>query len=143
MDPVGSIELVAEKGILGNPRHFARLSRRTGQPTRRQVSLIEREQLSEHAAALGLETIAPGEVRANIETTGIALSRCIGKYLQVGGSTLLVCESRTPCERMNLVWPGLRQLMEGERQGVLAQVIESGSVRTGDPIRLIVGGESA
>src|SRR5256885_7561570 len=50
------------------PRYFGRVSRNSGKPSRRQLSLIEREQIAEHAAPLGLETIAPGAVRANIET---------------------------------------------------------------------------
>src|SRR5436309_15120693 len=69
---VESFEVVAGKGILGEPRYFGRLNRK-GQPTRRQVSLIECEQISEHAGALGLTSISPGAVRANIETSGINL----------------------------------------------------------------------
>jgi len=48
------------KGIAGDARCFGRLCCDAGQPTRRQVMLIEREQIAEHAAALGLPSIAPG-----------------------------------------------------------------------------------
>src|SRR5215208_5317992 len=70
---VEMIEIVAGKGIVGEPRYFGRMSRRSGQPSRRQVSLIEREQIAEHAAALGLQKISPGVVRSNVETEGINL----------------------------------------------------------------------
>src|SRR5215475_5867715 len=73
LQTVDEIEVVEQKGISGETRYFGKISRRTGRPSRRQVSLIEREQIAEHAAALGLQSIAPGAVRANIETLGINL----------------------------------------------------------------------
>ena len=73
LNPVDFVDVVAGKGIDGEPRYFGRISQATGQPSRRQVSLIEREQIVEHAASLGLEIIPPGAVRANIETLGIDL----------------------------------------------------------------------
>ena len=72
---IESVELVAGRGIRDDSRYFGRLSRETGQPTRRQVTLIEREQIAEHAAALCLPCIPPGAVRSNIETTGRAPER--------------------------------------------------------------------
>src|SRR4051812_21629314 len=57
---VAAFEVVPDKGIAGNGRYFGRRSRSTGKPSRRQVSLIEREQVAEHAASLGLESIPPG-----------------------------------------------------------------------------------
>jgi MOSC domain-containing protein YiiM len=135
MQSVDQFELVAEKGIHGNPRKFGARNRSTGQPSRRQVSLIEREQVSEHAAALGLQSIPPGAVRSNIETFGIDLVALIGKQVRVGEALLFFYEGRTPCEKMDLICHGLRQLMENNRQGVLAQVLEGGAVRVGDRIR--------
>ena len=73
LQAVEAVELVAARGIQGDTRYFGRLSRDTGQPTRRQVTLIEREQIAEHATTLGLPAIPPGAVRSNIETTGINL----------------------------------------------------------------------
>ena len=54
------VQLITGKGIEGDTRYFARLSRHTGRPTRRQVTLMEREQIAEHAVALGMKLIAPG-----------------------------------------------------------------------------------
>ena len=136
LQQVDAIEVVADNGILGEPRYFGRISSSAGKPTRRQVSLIEREQIAEHAAALGLETIPPGAVRANIETLGISLIELAGQPIEIGEAILLICEPRTPCERMDAVCLGLRALMENNRQGVLARVVESGRIGVNAPIRL-------
>lgn len=131
---VDAIEVVADKGIVGNGRYFARVSPTTRQPGKRQVTLIGREVVAGHAATLGLERIAPGAVRANIETTGVDLVSFIGRQVSVGGAILLFYEARTPCEKMDRICAGLREAMEKQKQGVLAQVVQSGSIRVGDPV---------
>jgi MOSC domain-containing protein YiiM len=134
MRAVEQIEVVAEKGILGNSRKFAVISRSTGEPGKRQVTLIEREQIGEHAVALGLQTIQPGAVRSNIETLGINLIEFIGCEVRIGDATLFFYDARTPCEKMDRVCMGLRELMENRKQGVLAQVVRGGIVRVGDAV---------
>src|ERR1041385_2006673 len=81
---VDSFVVTAGKGIVGNDRYFERVSRSTGKLIRRQVSLIAREQISAHATALGLETIPPGAVRANIETLGLDLLDLLGQRVAIG-----------------------------------------------------------
>lgn len=128
------IDLEAGKGIVGNLRYFARRSR-SGGFSKRQVSLIEREMIAEHAAMLGLQTVAPGTVRSNIETFGVDLVALVGKQVEIGTATLFFYEPRTPCSKMDEICPGLRNLMEDGRQGVMAQVIRSGRIQVGDAIR--------
>src|SRR2546430_590908 len=70
LQTVEAIEIVEQKGIASEPRYFGRKGRGDGLPNKRQITLIEREQIAEHAAALGLDSIAPGAVRSNIETSG-------------------------------------------------------------------------
>ncbi len=41
-----------------------------------------------------------------------------------------------PCERMEAIRPGLRQELKG-RRGMLARIVEGGTVRVGDPIELL------
>jgi len=137
---VDAIEVVEGKGIVNNGRYFGKVSRLTGKPSRRQVSLIEREIISEHSTTLGLETISPGAVRSNIETSGIDLIDLIGQNVEIGSAILHFYEARTPCEQMDAICTGLRKLMEENRQGVMAEVIRSGSIRVGDPIRVVPGG---
>ena len=136
MSAVEVFEVIAEKGIVGNGRYFGRLGR-AGLPGKRQMSLIEREQIAEHAAVMGLPRIPPGVVRANIETFEIDLISLLGRQVQVGGALLLFYEARTPCEKMDRICQGLRALMENQKQGVLAQVIQGGMIRVGDPIMAI------
>jgi len=133
-------DVVVDKGIWGNPRYFDRVSSTTGRPSRRQISLVEREQIAEHAAVLGLQSILPGAVRANIETEGVNLIALIGQQIQIGGAILLFYEPRTPCSKMDDICVGLRALMADNRQGVMAQVIRSGRIRVGDNIRPAANG---
>ena len=138
MQTVTAFEVVAQTGIRREPRYFGRRSNSTGQPSLRQVSLIEREQIARHAQALGLglDQIPPGAVRANIETEDVDLVAVLGKRLQVGEAILLLYEARIPCAKMDAVCQGLRALMQQNRQGVLAQVIQSGNIAAGDSICL-------
>lgn len=129
LQTVETIEVVAGKGIAGNPRYFEK-------PTRRQVSLIEREQIAEHAASLGMESIRPGAVRANIETLGVNLIALIGREVQIGDAVLRLYVARTPCHKMDAICAGLRERMTNQKQGVLAQVIRSGRIHVGDAIQL-------
>jgi len=129
-----AIELIAGKGIVGDTRYFGRPGR-PDKPHRRQVTLIGREEIAEHAAALGLQTIPPGAVRANIETLGIDLLALLGRNVAVGTAIFRFYEPRTPCAKMDAICLGLRDLMKDQRQGVLAEVIQPGLVRVGDPIR--------
>ncbi|MCX6924506.1 MAG: MOSC domain-containing protein [Verrucomicrobia bacterium] len=129
------VKLVATQGIQGDSRYFGRLSRDTGQPSRRQVTLIEREQIAEHAAALNLPSIPPGAVRSNIETTGINLMPLIGHEVEIGTAVLRLYAPRDPCAKMDAICQGLRALMMNSRQGILAEVVRSGTIRVGDSIR--------
>ena len=77
MRSVNEIEVVAGKGIAGEPRYFGKISRRTGQPSRRHVSLMEREQIAEHAATLGMQSIAPGAVRADARCQDLRICKAL------------------------------------------------------------------
>jgi MOSC domain-containing protein YiiM len=131
-----AFEVVAGQGIQGDARYFGRLSRHTGQPTQRQVTLIEREQIAEHAASLNLPAIPAGIVRSNIETTGINLISLLGREVKIGDAILRLYAPRDPCAKMDAICQGLRALMMDNRQGVLAEVVRSGTIRIGDSIRV-------
>lgn len=136
MQEVFTMELIAGKGIAGNKRYFSR-------PTRRQVTLIEREQLAEHAALLDWDKIGPGTVRSNIETTGVWFREFIGRHIKIGATaTLFLYEARKPCHKMDAIAKGLRHLMENGRQGALAQIVSSGVIQIGDVITLAKPGKN-
>jgi MOSC domain-containing protein YiiM len=137
---VSEVYAEAGKGLVGDARVFGRKNQK-GQPGRRQVSLIAREEIARHAATLGLPEIAPGVVRSNIETTGMNLVSYLHREMEVGEAVLLFYEARTPCWKMDRIAPGLQAMMSQGRQGVLAQVIRSGWIRAGDAIRPAGSGE--
>jgi MOSC domain-containing protein YiiM len=141
LNSVDTIEVVEAKGIRDEPRYFGRVKADTNTPNRRQVTLIEREQISEHAAALGLPSIAPGAVRSNIESIGIDLIALIGREIEIGKAILFLYVHRDPCPKMDAVCQGLRERMLNKRQGVLAEVRRSGEIRVGDTIRVREGAE--
>jgi MOSC domain-containing protein YiiM len=135
MTDTPQIEVVAGKGILGEPRYFQRKNR-SGQPSRRHITLIEREIVTQHADALK-SAINPGVVKSNVETTGVDLISLIGKTVQIGDALLNVYEPRLPCDQMDRIIPGLRLLMCDKRQGVIAEVVKSGHIKIGDELRVI------
>ncbi len=128
MLPASELTLVADKGIVEDERYFDRKSRR-------KVTLIEREQLEQHAAALGVVSFSPGQARSNIETTGISLVSLIGRDVQVGEAVLHFHAPRTPCHQMDALAQGLRELMEDGKQGVLATVVKGGVIHPGDVVK--------
>ncbi len=133
---VAAIEALEARGIRDDCRYLDKRSRDTGQPSRRQVSLIEREQLAEHAAALRMTEIAPGAARSNVETTGVNLISLLGREIEIGEAVLFLYAHRDPCAKMDAICQGLRERMTNQHQGVLAEVRRSGKIRVGDPIRL-------
>ncbi len=137
MLPADSIAVEIDAGIIGNTRYWKRQSRSTNQPTLRQITLIEREQIAEHASALGLPGIAAGRVRSNIETEGINLVPLVGRDVRVGGAVLHIAAPRDPCHKMDEIAPGLRERMTNDKQGVLAVIVQSGTIKNGDAIQPI------
>jgi MOSC domain-containing protein YiiM len=111
MRSVDHFTVIKNKGIQENDRYFGRVNR-AGEPSRRQITLIEREQISTHADSLGLPEIAPGDVRANVETEGASLIGFLGKQVRIGTAVIRIYEARTPCSKMDAIAPGLRELME-------------------------------
>ena len=98
------------RGVPGDTRYFGRLSRDTGQPTRRQVTLIEREQIAEHAAALRLPFITPAQSGPTSRPRASTSFRCSGRD-QIGGAVLLLYAPRDPCAKMDAICQGLRAVM--------------------------------
>ena len=132
---VSEFNAVVDKGITEDKRYFGRV--RDGKPAKRQVSLIEREVIEQHAGTLGVDDFAGGAVRSNIETRGVDLIALIGRDVRVGEAVLRFIEPRTPCHQMDKLAQGLRELMENGRQGVIATVVKSGRIRPGDAIEVI------
>lgn len=147
---VAEIRLVAGFGVEGDA-HFGRLvqhrydqKRNPQAPNLRQVHLIHGE-LLEELAGKGF-AVAPGELGENVTTRGIdllGLSR--GTRLRMGRQALIeITGLRSPCKLINALAPGLMDALldragDGSvirKSGVMAVVIEDGTVRPGDAIEL-------
>ena len=128
METPESVNVVAAFGIEGDRHATDHAVRRA-----RQVLLMDEETLE----SFGL---AHGQIRENITTSGIDLaSTPAGKTLSLGEDVVLKITGHcAPCGMMDEIGPGLRQELEGKR-GMLATVVQGGTVRVGDAIRVLEG----
>jgi MOSC domain-containing protein YiiM len=95
----------------------------------RQVLVMDHETLEEFG-------IAPGRVRENITTRGIALGALsLGQRLRAGEALLEVTKPCAPCHQMDEIRQGLQEAIRG-RRGLLCRVVESGRIRRGDRVEI-------
>lgn len=122
MESLATGKLIANLGLEGD-RH-ARANKR------RQILLIEQETLDEFALGIG-------DVKENFTTTGIELMGLpAGSRLRLGSDAILeLTQACEPCQRMEELRPGLREMIR-YRRGMLARVVSGGEVRVGDTIAL-------
>lgn len=124
MDAHAAVRLVAGQGILGS----------VDRSRRRQVTIISREAWRQFMARLDADA-DPSARRANLMVSGIELAHTRGRVLRVGAGRLVIGGELTPCERMDDVRPGLRELMRPAwGGGVFAQVLDDAEIRVGDPV---------
>lgn len=127
MDPVEVATLVAGRGLVGN----------ADQGGRRQVTIIEREAWDRMMAELGGPAVDPAARRANLLVSGIALRDSRGQVLRVGGCRVRILGETRPCERMDEAYEGLRRTMAAPwRGGAFGELLDDGTIRVGDPVRL-------
>jgi MOSC domain-containing protein YiiM len=124
-------------------KHRSRVARDPSQPNLRQVHLLHSELFADLAAA-GF-TVAPGELGENVTTRGIdLLGLSAGTRLRVGAAVVEVTGLRNPCSQIDRFQQGLTAAVLGRdaqgglvrKAGVMAVVVETGPVRTGDPIAI-------
>ena len=95
----------------------------------RQVLVMDLETLEEFG-------IAPGRVRENITTRGIALGTLpLGQRLRTGEVLLEVTKPCEPCHQMDEIRQGLQEAIRG-RRGLLCRVVKPGRIRRGDRIEV-------
>jgi MOSC domain-containing protein YiiM len=123
MQPVESVEALAERGLQGDAHNRPRGTR--------QVLLMDAETLE--AFHLGF-----GVIKENITTRGLAVNQLThGQRLQIGDTVVLeITDPCEPCFRMDEIQPGLQALLVGKR-GMLARIITGGMLHRGDPITLL------
>ncbi|WP_233582806.1 MOSC domain-containing protein [Corallococcus sp. CA053C] len=98
---------------------------------KRQVLLVDEAQ----RAALD---VPPGALKENVLVEGLALDALPpGQRLALGDEVVLeLTEPCVPCWKLDALRPGLLKESWG-RRGQLARVLKAGTVREGDPVRLL------
>ena len=124
---MASVEMVtasAAEGLVGD--------RYNGRSGSRQVTLIQREHLAAIASHLGLERIAPDQLRRNIVVEGINLAALKDHRFRLGTAILAWTGECHPCSRMEETFgPGGYNAVRSHG-GITARVIESGIITIGD-----------
>ncbi|PZO00238.1 MAG: MOSC domain-containing protein [Hyphomicrobiales bacterium] len=119
--------LDSEQGLIGD--HY---SSRTGGA--RHVTLIRAEHLTAIAAHLGLDVVAPEQLRRNIVVSGINLAALKARRFTLGSAVLEATGECHPCSRMEeILGTGGYNAVRGHG-GITARVIMGGTVRPGDGI---------
>lgn len=133
MTSVDRVRAVPGKGLEGD-RYYAGTgtwSKRPGPD--REVTLIESEAIEAMARDYGIH-IDPGDARRNIVTRGVALAHLVGKEFKVGEVKLKGLRLAEPCGHLeSLSKPGVKEGLV-HRGGLRAQVLEEGTIASGDPI---------
>ena len=148
--PQPELDLLAGFGVEGDVhagrtvQHRYHVRKNPGRPNHTQVHLIATELLAGLALA-GL-TLAPGEMGENISTRDVdLLALSLATRLHLGPEAVIELTGlRTPCNLLDRIRPGLRAAVSPRSPngrvhpcaGVMAVVLRSGLVRSGDPIRI-------
>ena len=127
--PVSDVEnahFIAGVGI-ENDRHATPRSERQGY----QVLLMDKETLDS-------TRLSPGEIKENITTVGMDINSLqVGQQLALGNEAIIeVFKPCPPCSRMDEIRPSLQDELVRQR-GVLAQIVQSGTVKIGDRVHII------
>jgi len=135
MDARDSIDAIAGTGLADDRYGAGR-----GDPSKRrrpamQITLIEAEAIDAVAREHDIQ-LSPGESRRNITTRGVALNPLVGQTFRVGPVTLRGVKLCHPCDHLEQLTgkPGLKDAL-ANRGGLRAEILEGGTIRTGDVIR--------
>jgi MOSC domain-containing protein YiiM len=147
---VSEVRLVEGLGVEGDAhagttvKHRSRVARDPTQANLRQVHLLHVELLDE-LQANGFRVV-PGALGENVTTSGIdLLGLPAGTHLHLGEHAVVrLTGLRNPCSQIEDFHEGLLAAVASRDQeghvrrktGVMAVVLSSGIVRTGDPIRM-------
>jgi MOSC domain-containing protein YiiM len=132
MQPVSEVEAVEGRGLAGD-RYFLRSGYWTD-ADECQVTLIEAEGLDE---IRGTVQVSAGQHRRNIVTRGIKLHELVGRTFSIGGAVLEYDRPRPPCRYIQSVSEaGMTKALGGERGGICARVVTSGTIHINDRIEV-------
>ena len=129
--------LEATEALAGIGLADDRLGRRgEAELSTRQVTLIQHEHLPVIAQLARVAAVDPRALRRNLVVSGINLLALKNARLRVGAALLEIVGPCHPCSRMeDAVAPGAYAAMRGHG-GMTARVIEGGTIRVGDGVRV-------
>jgi MOSC domain-containing protein YiiM len=137
-EPVEAPEVnaVAGRGLEGD-RYFAGVGtfmKGDAPEPRQEVTLIESEAIDaarrDYDLVLGL-----GESRRNVVTRGVPLNHLVDEEFTVGDARLRGLKLCEPCAYLeSKTQVGIRRAL-AHRGGLRAQIMRSGTIRKGDPVR--------
>ena len=149
--PAPAITLLAGLGVQGDAhcgvtvKHRSRVAQDPTQPNLRQVHLLHAE-LFDELAAQGF-VVEPAQLGENITTRGLdLLGLPLDTELHLGrGAVLRLTGLRNPCVQIDRFRPGLMAAVldrapDGRllrKAGVMAVVVEGGTVVPGDPLHVV------
>ena len=130
MEVIDRAAVTLEGGIGGDFRGSMK-----GKPYKRQVTLMEAADWDAAMAEVG-HNIAWAERRSNLLVEGFDLPQERGARLRIGADVVLEVTCQTdPCERMEILAPGLRAALTPDwRGGICTMVVTGGSIAVGDRI---------
>lgn len=124
------VRAVAGKGLEGD-RYF---NDDGWDEAKREMTLVEIEavEAANRDYDLGL---APEDMRRQVVTRGVALNHLVGREFAIGDVKCLGIKLNEPCNHLRKLAgkPLIKPMIH--RGGLRAQILESGTIRVGDPIR--------
>jgi len=134
MRTVHQIECLSGRGLVGD-RYFEGIGTfsATAKKPSHEVTLVEAEEIDGFNEQFGT-TIRPEDLRRNLVTRGIRLNDLVGQRFAIGSvifEGIRLCE---PCSHLAAMTRG--EILTGllHQAGLRAAIIESGTVRVGDPV---------
>jgi MOSC domain-containing protein YiiM len=106
----------------------------------RRITVLAREGWEAALAELEPPAQLPWTTRrANLLVEGVRLPRARGGVVRIGPVLLEVTYPTQPCQRMEEAYAGLLKALHPDwRGGITCRVIEGGTVRLGDEVRVVV-----
>ena len=127
MRAVVDVEAEAGRGLVGDRYHGSR---------HRHVSLQGAGALAEAGVRLGRPV--PAELtRRNVTVDDLDVPTVPGTRLRVGGAVLEVVRVAAPCKLLDdTIGAGAQEALR-RRGGSILRIVESGSIRVGDPVEVL------
>ncbi|MGH2808468.1 MAG: MOSC domain-containing protein [Actinomycetota bacterium] len=132
MQRVDEVEAVAGKGLQGD-RYMLDTGYWSGVDAC-QVTLISATAIEAIATETGI-AIEAGQHRRNIIVSGMDVLDLAGKRFRIGEALFEYEQPRPPCRYIqSITQEGMTKALGHGRGGICVKVLESGLLRTGDPI---------